>query len=120
LSTSDLSIVDGINFESVFNKLKTFHVCDPGLPPCVAHDLFEGVIAYDLPLFMRYFTKSKEKHKLFIVHRLNKRLECFHLAGSDAKVKLPLIPISLERLTGSASQNWCFFENFSTISSWPC
>lgn len=47
LNTGDFAIADGIKFGSVFNKLRTFHVCDPGLPPCVAHDLFEGPIAYD-------------------------------------------------------------------------
>ena len=115
LSTGDASIVEGIKFESVFNKLKTFHVCDPGLPPCIAHDVFEGVVAYDLPLFMRYFTKAKDRHKLFTVQRLNKRLECFDFAGSDAKVKPPLVPLSLERLTGSASQNWCFLRIFPLL-----
>ncbi len=32
-------ICDGVKFDSVFNRLKHFHVCDPGLPPCLAHDL---------------------------------------------------------------------------------
>ncbi|KAL7297210.1 hypothetical protein TKK_0009616 [Trichogramma kaykai] len=38
----------GIKFNSIFNQLKYYHVCAPGLPPWIGHDLFEGVIAYDL------------------------------------------------------------------------
>lgn len=34
-------------FNCIFNKLKDFHACDPRLAPCVAHDIFEGVITYD-------------------------------------------------------------------------
>ena len=41
----------GVKFNSVFNKLPDFHVCNPGLPPCWGHDGFEGVIAYDLQLY---------------------------------------------------------------------
>lgn len=38
----EVSDVLGIKFDSVFNSLKHCHVCDPGLPPCLRHDLFEG------------------------------------------------------------------------------
>jgi hypothetical protein len=41
-----------MKFNSVFNSLNTLHVSDPGLLPCVAHDPFEGVVCYDLPLFL--------------------------------------------------------------------
>ena len=42
-STSEEN-VHGIKFSSIFNKLKFFHVCKPGLPPCLGHDLFEGIV----------------------------------------------------------------------------
>ncbi|OXU17749.1 hypothetical protein TSAR_005126, partial [Trichomalopsis sarcophagae] len=35
------SIVYGVKFNSILNQLKYFHVIF-GLPPCVAHDVFEG------------------------------------------------------------------------------
>ncbi|KAK3916809.1 Transcription factor IIIA, partial [Frankliniella fusca] len=38
----------GVKFNSVFNQLQSFHVCKPGLPSCIGHDLMEGVIAADL------------------------------------------------------------------------
>ncbi|CAN7995963.1 unnamed protein product [Ixodes pacificus] len=42
------SSVEGVKSNSPFNSLTFFHVCDAGLPPCIAHDLFEGVLSYDL------------------------------------------------------------------------
>lgn len=30
----------GVKFNSVLNTLNYYHVCEPGLPPCLAHDLF--------------------------------------------------------------------------------
>lgn len=44
---------------TVFNTLKFSHVCQAGLPPCLGHDLFEGVVAYDLAIYLRYFIKVK-------------------------------------------------------------
>jgi hypothetical protein len=32
LQSSEDSVVDGIKFNSLFNDLKSFHVCGPGLP----------------------------------------------------------------------------------------
>lgn len=46
---------EGIKFNSIFNELQYFHVCAPGLPPCIGHDLFEGVVAFDLKLYINYF-----------------------------------------------------------------
>ena len=60
LADSDALVVQGVKFESTFNRLKSFHVYSPGLPPCLAHDLFEGVVAYDLPLSLKYSVKNKK------------------------------------------------------------
>ena len=52
---SNQTHVQGIKFSSPFNSLLYYHVCNPGLPPCIAHDLFEGVVSYDMMLFVKYF-----------------------------------------------------------------
>ena len=52
----------GIKFNSPFNSLKYFHVCAPGLPPCLGHDLFEGLVSYDLALYMKHFINKKVVH----------------------------------------------------------
>jgi len=49
----------GVTKESIFNSLDNFHVCQPGLAPCLAHDLFEGVVSRELALFIRYFVKKR-------------------------------------------------------------
>lgn len=59
---------------SVFNKLSNFHVCQPGLPPCLAHDLFEGVVDYDLAMCLQFLIKTE---KWFSYESLNDRLKTF-------------------------------------------
>lgn len=50
LQTVGIPHVEGVKFQSVFNSLKYFTVCQPGLPPCLGHDIFEGVLSYDVAL----------------------------------------------------------------------
>ncbi|KAF3844340.1 hypothetical protein F7725_007503 [Dissostichus mawsoni] len=38
LKISDTNSVCGIKSDSPFNQLGHFHVCQPGLPPCLGHD----------------------------------------------------------------------------------
>lgn len=60
LQDSEETVVNGVKFDSLFNSLQYFHVCQPGLPPCIGHDLFEGVVAYDLSIYLQYFVKVKK------------------------------------------------------------
>lgn len=71
LKDSDNRDVTGVKFDSVFNSLSYFHVCQPGLPPCIGHDLFEGIVAYDLAVYLTYFVKVQ---KLFTYTQLNRRI----------------------------------------------
>lgn len=45
LQESGVDHIKGIYCDSMFNTLKFFHVCQPGLPPCIGDDFFEGVVA---------------------------------------------------------------------------
>lgn len=91
-------------FESPFNILESFHVCEPGLPPCLAHDLFEGVVSYDLHMFLMFFIKTK---KWFTIELLNKRIIDFKYKGKDVLDKPVKIKVSpTEKLNGHAVQNW--------------
>ncbi|KAK6186387.1 hypothetical protein SNE40_008431 [Patella caerulea] len=53
IENNDLLHDMGIKSECLFHNLLGFHVCNPGLPPCIGHDLFEGVVKYDLTLFLK-------------------------------------------------------------------
>lgn len=70
LKETDLNHFRGIKTESCLNSLKYFHVCKPGLPPCVAHDIYEGVLQNDLILLIdnlvskEWFTYQYLNYKL--------------------------------------------------------
>ena len=97
----------GIKFRSIFNKLKYFHVCQPGLPPCIGHDLFEGFASRDVALFLHYFIKTK---KLFTYDQLNRIINKFKYIGADADSKPCDLKDNAEKLSGHAVQNWCFIR----------
>ncbi|CAF1253590.1 unnamed protein product [Didymodactylos carnosus] len=47
----------GIKRNSVFNELSNFHVTS-GLPPCLAHDLYDGVVKSDLALILNQIIRE--------------------------------------------------------------
>ena len=47
----------GVKFDSQFNQLQNFRVCLPALPPCIGHDLFEGIVPYDMALYIKQFVR---------------------------------------------------------------
>jgi uncharacterized C2H2 Zn-finger protein len=56
---------NGVKHDSILNGLKYFHTCQLGLPPCIAHDLFEGVIQFDLILIIHHFAAKKKLSTIF-------------------------------------------------------
>ncbi|KAK3930893.1 LOW QUALITY PROTEIN: PTS system EIIBC component SAR0193, partial [Frankliniella fusca] len=63
----------GVKCNSVFNELQSFHVCKPGLPRCIGHELMEGVIAADSKLFIDYYIADS----WFTIHELNEAIDNF-------------------------------------------
>jgi hypothetical protein len=94
---------EGVKSISVFNSLYEFHVCDPRLPPCLGHDLFEGIVPCDLTLYLSYLTKDKG---WFSVEYLNRRIDNFKLKGTDAKDKPPVVNTQTGKVSGHAVQIW--------------
>ncbi len=99
--------VEGVKFNSVFNSLKYFNVCLPGLPPCLGHDIFEGVLSYDVALYLKYFIKKKT---WFTYSILNRRIKQFKYCGSDASTKPCEVSPHGVKLSGQAVQNWNFLR----------
>lgn len=90
----------GLKNGSILNELKHFHVAEPGLPPCLAHDLFECVIAKDLYLILK---------KLFDSEIISKK--SFIASFSDIQLKLKIyISIYIDdknkRIKGRAYDLW--------------
>ena len=54
------SHVKGVKFNSPFNTIPLFHVTTPSLPPCIEHDLHEGVVSHDLMRCLGYFCEIKK------------------------------------------------------------
>lgn len=65
-------VVEGIKFSSEFNRLKHFHMIK-GLPPCLGHDFFEGIVCYDLKPYVDYFINKG----WITLDELNKIIENF-------------------------------------------
>jgi len=97
----------GIKFDSLFNSLSKFHVCQPGLPPCLGHDLFEGVVASDLALCINHLVTVD---KQFTYTELNRRIDQFKYLGNDANDKPCEVKPGSDRLCGHAVQNWCLLR----------
>ena len=101
------SSVLGIQEDSVFNQLSNFHVCG-ALPPCLAHDLFEGVVNYDVALMLNYFSKSSEKFSFKHLELILKKKTPFKYGATD-RSSPACVPTS-KKLGGTASQNWCLLR----------
>ncbi|CAN7978301.1 unnamed protein product [Ixodes persulcatus] len=102
--------VRGIKNNSIFNELQFFHVCLPALPPCLAHDLFEGIIAKDLLLCIRYFVCSC---KWFSYAYLNSQIASFPYKYGDANSKPPQVNEKGVKLSGDAIATWNLLRFFS-------
>ncbi|XP_044585983.1 uncharacterized protein LOC123266021 [Cotesia glomerata] len=75
-------LIQGIKFDCVFNQLN-YHVRLSGLPPCLGHDIFEDVLAYDLKLYLDDLVdKGWFSYKL-----LNHRIEIFDYSVEDQRDK---------------------------------
>ncbi|KAK3929621.1 Zinc finger protein 76 [Frankliniella fusca] len=103
---------EGIKCDPLFNKLEAFHVCSPGLGPCLGHDLNEGVVAHDLALFTKYFVKTK---KWFTYSNLKTRIETFQYSSMDLRDK-PVAPCEdAKRVVGGAWQVWTLLRLYPLI-----
>lgn len=104
LQDNETSTVNGVKFDSLFNGLKYFHVCQPGLPPCIGHDIFEGVVAYDLSIYIQYFVQVK---KWMTYQQLNQQIKQFKLLGSDDSSVPSKVSERCIKIVGQAAENWC-------------
>lgn len=111
-TSAEPSDAKGIKFDSIFNELDNFHVCQPGLPPCLGHDLFEGIVSSDLALFINHLV-TKEKHFSYL--ELNRRINGFKYLSNDASNKPCEVAPGAGKLSGHAVQNWCFLRMLPVI-----
>ena len=65
----------GINRHSILEDIPGFSVATC-IPHDIMHDLFEGVVPYELKLFIAYCTQGRN---FFCIDFLNDRIARFHL-----------------------------------------
>jgi len=104
--------VKGIYCDSIFNTLKYFHICQPGLPPCIGHDLFERVVAYDLAIYLRYFIKVKN---WLTYSQLNRLITQFSYKDSDSSSSPCQVNEKAITIGGQAAENWCLLRLLPVI-----
>lgn len=107
LEKGDTAQVHGTKFKSVFNTLQIFDVCSPGMPPCLGHDIFEGVLSFDVALYLKYFVN---KMKWFTYTVFKRQIKQFKYKAKDACSKPCEISPQTLKLGSHAVQNWNCFQ----------
>ncbi|XP_034238641.1 uncharacterized protein LOC117643699 [Thrips palmi] len=93
--------IKGIKAGCEFNDLKYFHATTH-LAPCLAHDLFEGVVSWDLAGIISNLIRDK----WFSRKWLNKKIKAFKCVGADSPNKPAFVEKKGLKLGGHAVQNW--------------
>lgn len=106
------SPVQGIKTNSILNELQFFHICSPGLPLCLAHDLFERAIAKNLFIFIKHFVSEQ---KWFSYAYLNSNMVSFPYKYSDSYCKPPEVNEKGGELIGDAIATWNLLSFFFCV-----
>ncbi|XP_034244247.1 uncharacterized protein LOC117646955 [Thrips palmi] len=85
---------------SPLNKIPGFHV-NLAMAPCLAHDLFQGIVGVTLGKIL----ESLEKKKWFDLPTLNRRITTFKCKGQDA-LDAPAKIRSFDSVTSHACETW--------------
>lgn len=102
---SNLKKIYGIKFPSPLNKIPGFHVTQ-GLPPDLMHDLFEGIVPYEICLILLQLIEQN----FFTLDFLNERIVHFKYNYLDSRNKPEIQKLEKQTLIGTASQNWTFLR----------
>ena len=98
--------VRGVVGSCALNVLKYFHVVG-ATPPCLPHDIYEGLIPYDMLLCIRKLMKTYK----FTYAYLNRMIVSFEFKGGDKLDKPPAkFHARRKKIKGAAIQNWTFLR----------
>lgn len=101
----NISNVYGIKFSSPLNNLSHYHVVS-GMPPDIAHDLFEGVVCEVMTNVIKYCVMEG----FFSLEDLNEELDRLTFSEVDKSNKPTRVNKTLSKFKvhQSAAQTWCF------------
>ncbi|XP_026290906.2 uncharacterized protein LOC113215492 [Frankliniella occidentalis] len=101
LDDNAISHYNGVKSSSPFNELNDFHVTDPRLCPCIAHDIFEAIgDRYDMSEIINHLVENS----WFSLATLNSLIRKFKYSSSDLKNKPG--KVQENKMGGHAIQNW--------------
>jgi len=104
-SDPGINSVFGVKNDCILHSyLKSFHAAT-SLPPCLAHDLLEGIVSSDLALSLQVFISKQ----YFDLKWLNDIIKTFPYKFSDSVNKPQRIPDTFAAsgtIGGNASENW--------------
>jgi hypothetical protein len=102
----------GVQRSCPLNELSSFH-CAGQCPPCSAHDVLEGVAAYDLHAYIKILVSEK---KLFSLDRINQVMKDFEFTKYNSKdLPPPIVLKNKFRLSMSAGQMRVFLRYIGMI-----
>lgn len=91
-SEIDLSTIYGINFRSVLNNSRYFHVIG-GMPGDAMHDVLEGILQYETKEFLKYCIREEQ---LLTFSQLNENIKSFDFGYmNDSNKPSPIAPQTL-------------------------
>ena len=75
------AVTRGVKGHCCFNSLQSFH-CMESMAPCLGHDFYEGVYAYDIQAILNHIIN---KEKLISIEQFNKKLKKCQMSARDKK-----------------------------------
>lgn len=97
---SHYSTAYGINFMSILEEVPRFSVIN-GLPFDIMHDLYEGIVPYEMKLLLQHCVNSK----YFTINELNRRILQFGFDGTlPQPLDINIIKHNDSKIRQSASQ----------------
>ena len=101
----------GINFLSVLEEVPGFSVIN-GLPHDIMHDLYEGVVPFELKLLLQHCVSRK----YFTIDELNSRMDSFGFARNEPRHIDPLVTrVGDTKIRKSASQMMTLSQHFPLL-----
>jgi hypothetical protein len=106
----DIAHVNGVKSVCPFNELENFEATDPRLAPCLAHDIFEGIVdKYDMLEILKHLIENG----WFSLKTLNKLIKKFPYSAQDLRNKPAKVKSS--KVGGHAVQNWTLLRYLPLI-----
>ena len=107
---SHFSTTYGVNFLSVLEEVPGFSVIS-GLPHDIMHDLYEGIVPFELKLLLRHSVDSK----YITIHELSVRIENYGFDCNAPRLLDPSIIRGNDKIRQSASQMMTLCQHLPLI-----